>query len=293
VNRVRKLSGQRKVGHTGTLDPMATGVLLLCLGQATRLIEYLMGRCKQYQATIRFGLTTDTLDAEGKIIRQTDPSTLTEARLREILPNFLGEIQQVPPIFSALKKDGQPLYKLARAGTAVETAPRPVTIYALTWRAWQPPDLTLEISCSAGTYIRALARDLGEAAATGACLIELTRTANGAWSLDQAVSLETLEAAAQTTPAGWRKYLYPFDQAVSHLAKITLDEEAAGHVKHGRQIKITPSAIIPTESFSNELQFIRAYTPDGEFLAILTLVNAAENIWQPKKVFNQETAALL
>ena len=162
VARIRKLSGQRKAGHTGTLDPLATGVLIVCLGQATRLIEYVMTGRKQYQAAIRFGVTTDTLDAEGKVVAQHDTSALTETRLRDILPIFQGDIEQVPPIFSAIKKDGQPLYKKARTGQSVEVDARLVTIHALNWVDWQPPILTLDVTCSSGTYIRSLARDIGE-----------------------------------------------------------------------------------------------------------------------------------
>ena len=164
VARIRKLAKQKKVGHAGTLDPLATGVLLVCLGQATRLIEYVMAGRKQYRATIHFGLTTDTLDADGQVIAERDASHLTEAELRQILPAFQGQIEQVPPIFSALKQGGQPLYKLARAGKTVEVAPRRVTIDSLKWLDWQPPKLTLEVVCSPGTYVRSLARDLGEAA---------------------------------------------------------------------------------------------------------------------------------
>ena len=177
VNRVRKLAGQRKVGHAGTLDPLASGVLLVCLGHATRLIEYLIAGRKQYRATLRFGITTDTLDAEGQVIAQNDISGLTEIHLRQILPNFLGQIEQIPPLFSATKKAGQPLYKRARAGEIVEVEARTVTIYDLTWVAWQPPDLTLDITCSPGTYIRSLARDFGQAAGPGAHLRPVTRRA--------------------------------------------------------------------------------------------------------------------
>jgi tRNA pseudouridine55 synthase len=290
VNRVRRLSGQRKVGHTGTLDPMATGVLLVCLGQATRLIEYLMKGHKQYRATIRFGVTTDTLDAEGKIINQQDISALTEVQLRNILPKFIGEIEQYPPLFSALKKNGQPLYKLARAGEMVEVDPRLVTIYSLTWSEWRPPDLTVNVTCSAGTYIRSLARDIGEAAGTGASLVELTRTVNAGWDLSQAVSLETLEHEAQSGRLNWQKYLYPLDQAISHLPKIILDEATSDHVKYGRQIKIRPSQIERSIPNHGEVNNLRAYTTDGTFLAILTPVKTGEDIWQPKKVFQTNIA---
>ena len=286
VNRVRRLSGQRKVGHTGTLDPMATGVLLVCLGQATRLIEYLMAGRKQYRATIRFGITTDTLDAEGKIVAQNDPSVLTESRLREILPTFLGQIEQTPPIFSALKKNGQPLYKHARSGQAVEVGPRPVTIHALTWVTWQPPDLTLDVTCSPGVYIRSLADDIGKAAGPGAHLAGLIRTANGSWSIEQAVSLGQLEQETQADASGWQKYLYSLDEAIAHLPRVVLDEETVVHVKHGRQIQLNPLKInAANASHTTAANLARAYTSTGDFLAILKLTDAEENTWQPKKVF--------
>ncbi|MDX1522559.1 MAG: tRNA pseudouridine(55) synthase TruB, partial [Anaerolineae bacterium] len=203
VARIRKLSGQRKVGHTGTLDPLATGVLLVCLGQATRLIEYVQAGRKKYRGTIRFGQSTDTLDADGQFIDQRDPSHLTEAQLQAILPQFQGEIEQIPPVFSALKKAGQPLYKMARAGQTVELAPRPVVIEALEWVTWQPPDLTLDITCSPGTYIRSLARDLGQMAGTGAHLLSLTRTENGGRSITDAVTLDQLEQAGSHGSNRW------------------------------------------------------------------------------------------
>jgi len=284
VARVKKLSDQRKVGHTGTLDPMATGVLLVCLGQATRLIEYLMTTRKQYRAVIRFGTITDTLDTEGKIIDQADYSTLTEAKLKNILPNFLGEIQQIPPLFSALKKGGQPLYKRARAGENITLDPRPVTIYNLTWAGWSPPDLTLGVTCSSGTYIRALARDIGQAAGPGAHLAGLTRTANGPWTLEEAVQLETLAQAIQDNPLNWQKYLHPADQAITHLPKVVLDDEDASHVKHGRQIQL-PAQLIKPAPANGHQALVRAYTPAGNFLAILAPAQTNDDIWQPKKVF--------
>lgn len=272
VARVRKLARQRKVGHAGTLDPMATGVLLVCLGQATRLIEYLMDSRKQYRATIHFGRTTDTLDAEGRLVAENDPSGLTESRLRALLPAFQGDIQQYPPIFSALKQGGQPLYKKARAGQPVEVEPRPVTIHALTWLAWDPPELTVEVTCSAGTYIRALARDLGQAAGPGAHLSALTRLASGPWTIDQAVPLAELEDSSD-----WQTYLHPADRAIAHLPRVTLDEEATGRVSQGQQTCLQEN---------QEFDLVRAYTPAGKFLAILTPVEADDKLWRPKKVFN-------
>jgi tRNA pseudouridine55 synthase len=276
VARIRKLAGQHKVGHAGTLDPLATGVLVVCLGQATRLMEYLMLDQKEYRATIRFGVTTDTLDAEGKIVAQADPSGLTEGQLRAALSGFLGEIEQVPPVFSALKQGGKPLYRRARAGQAVTVEPRPVRIGTLAWVAWQPPDLTIDIVCSAGTYIRSLARDLGEAVGLPAYLAGLRRTASGKWSLADAVALEVLEREVQADETAWQRYLHPIGQVLTHLPGVTLTEELAEQVRHGRQVELET---LPGQPL------LRAYTPTGDFLAILTRNEAGDKLWQPKKVF--------
>jgi tRNA pseudouridine55 synthase len=274
VAQIRRLTGQRRVGHAGTLDPLATGVLLVCLGQATRLIEYLMTGQKQYRAVIRFGLTTNTLDSQGQVIAQADPFGLSQAGLMALLPAFTGEIEQIPPIFSALKKDGRPLYQRARAGEKVEVEPRRVTIHTLTVVAWQPPDLTLDVTCSPGTYIRSLAHDLGQAAGVGAHLARLTRTTSGGWRLDEAVSLETLVSGQ----ADWRAYLHPPDRAVNHLPAVTLTEDEARRVNYGQVIQLPQT---------NPAQPVwRAYTPTGSFLAILTLVEPDAKLWHPKKVFS-------
>ncbi|MCB0163059.1 MAG: tRNA pseudouridine(55) synthase TruB [Anaerolineae bacterium] len=286
VARVRKVTGIRKVGHTGTLDPLATGVLVICVGQATRLIEYLVTGLKQYRATIRFGATTDTLDSEGQILSQHDISDLTPAGLKQILPAFLGEIDQIPPIYSAIKQDGRPLYKAARAGKSITLEPRRVTIHTLEWVSWAAPDLTLDVSCSAGTYIRALARDLGEASGTGAYLAELTRTANQPWLLDDAVSLNTLVRETEANPVGWQKYLLPMDEAIKHLPKLILDEPTVIRVKHGNKVQIAQEQLeFADRQALLSANLLRAYLPSGEFLAILELIEANDNIWQPKKVF--------
>lgn len=282
VAHIRKLTGIRRVGHTGTLDPLATGVLVVCIGQATRLIEYMMPGHKKYRAVIRLGQTTDTLDSEGQILERRDTAHLSESDLRHLLPRFQGEIEQIPPLFSALKRRGRPLYKSARAGRQVELEPRPVTIHALEWVDWSPPDLTLEVTCSAGTYLRSLARDLGEAARTGACLIELTRTANHGYRLDEAVPLDTLVQETEIDPAAWQKYLYPLDDAVQHLPKVVLDEAAASDVKHGRSIFLIDHPVEPADDLVDN-QPLRAYDLNHNFIAILTPVEAKG--WQPKKVF--------
>ncbi len=281
VARVRKISGLRKVGHTGTLDPMATGVLLVCVGQATRLIEYIMPGRKQYRATIRFGSSTDTLDADGEVTGHQDVSHLTATQLQQILPAFAGKIKQYPPIFSAIKKDGQPLYKRARAGETVEVPARFITIHKLSWVAWHKPDLTVDVVCSPGTYIRSLARDVGQAAGTGAHLAELVRTANGGWNVEQAVSLELLAQSAEN----WRQYLHPCDAAITHLPKVVLSKQDAQHINHGRRIQLAQSSIEFSASRNPSGDVIRAYLPTGQFLAILTLADAATNTWKPRKVF--------
>jgi tRNA pseudouridine55 synthase len=258
---------------------MATGVLLLCLGPATRLLEYVVAEQKQYRATIRFGLTTDTLDAEGQITAVNDASQLDEAHLQALLLSFLGDIQQIPPLYSAIKLEGRPLYQRARAGETVEIAPRQVTIHDLTWVAWQPPDLTLNIICSAGTYIRSLARDLGEAAGPGAHLVELARTASGSWSLAEAVPLAQLEQEVKQDASAWPRYLHPADHAIAHLPQVTLTEAEVQRVQQGQQIQIEDVSHLA------EAGPIRAHTQGGEFLAILTSVEPNAKLWQPKKVF--------
>ncbi|GAB4431828.1 MAG: tRNA pseudouridine(55) synthase TruB [Anaerolineae bacterium] len=272
VARVRKITGQRKAGHTGTLDPMATGVLVLCLGHATRLIEYAVPGRKRYQTTLYFGVSTATHDAEGEITARSSAGHLTDDFLAGLLPSFTGQIMQRPPAFSAIKQGGQPLYKAARAGKPVVVDPRPVTIYDLTWLRWEPPRLTLDITCSAGTYIRSLARDLGEAAGVGAHLVELCRTANGPWQLAEAVPLELL------TPDNWRPYLQPPDSAIAHLPRATLTADQAEAVRCGRQI------VLP-ETAANPEMPLRVYSSAGQFLAIVTLADAGQKLWQPKKVF--------
>ncbi|MCD6519847.1 MAG: tRNA pseudouridine(55) synthase TruB, partial [Anaerolineae bacterium] len=163
VDRVRRLAKQRRVGHAGTLDPLATGVLILCLGGATRIVEYLSESPKAYRATIRFGLVTDTWDLEGKVIEEREWQGLSLAEIQQVLSQFQGTIEQVPPMYSALKHQGKPLYKLARQGITVARKPRRVEIYRLSILDWRPPELVLEVECSKGTYIRSLAYELGQA----------------------------------------------------------------------------------------------------------------------------------
>ena len=275
VGRIRSLTHQKRVGHAGTLDPMATGVLLVCLGRATRVAEYLMGSDKTYRAVMRLGVETDTYDAEGQVIA-TQPVNVDESELRAALARFVGEIDQVPPMYSALKRDGKPLYKLARQGIEVERAPRRIKIHDIALRAWQPPDATIDVRCSSGTYIRSLAHDVGATLGCGAHLISLTRLASGSFSIDDAVTLEDLTGIKDLSGL-----LHPLDAALQDLPVLTLDADQARRVLMGQPI--TPGGV---EALAGSL--CRAHDASGALLAVMAF-DAATQVWRPKKVLAEES----
>lgn len=268
VDRVRAVARQRRVGHAGTLDPMATGVLLVCLGRATRLAEYLMASPKIYRARIRLGTATDTYDAEGRVVEER-PVRVDRQEVEAALERFRGRILQVPPMYSAIKHKGQPLYRLARQGITVEREPRPVEIYDLRLIRWEPPDLTVEVTCSPGTYIRSLAHDLGQALGCGAHLAGLVRLASGDFRLEDAIPLDEL------TPERLPEVLLPPDAALRRFPAFHLDEGAARAVRSGRAIAGPPPDGEP---------LARAYGPDGSFLAVLEY-RPDRRVWHPRKVF--------
>lgn len=232
VNRVRRILGTKKVGHTGTLDPFATGVLPIAVGEGTKAIPFLDEGVKEYQATLRLGLTTDTLDCTGTLLVEADCSGVTETAVRQAMEALTGDIQQIPPMFSALKQGGQPLYKLARKGLEVERAARPVTIERFELLAFQPPIAEVTVRCSRGTYVRTLADDLGRQLGCGACLTELRRTLSGPFHLENALTLEQLETLA----AGGQlsSYLMPPLALLVHLARVVLEPEGARLVHNGQ-----------------------------------------------------------
>jgi tRNA pseudouridine55 synthase len=277
VARVRRLTHQKRVGHAGTLDPMATGVLLVCLGRATRVAEYLMASDKTYRAVVRLGVETDTYDAEGQVVA-TRPVDVDESALRGALQKFVGEIDQVPPMYSALKREGKPLYKLARQGVEVERAARRVTIHDITLREFMSPDVTIDVRCSPGTYIRSLAHDVGAAlrGACGAHLTALTRLASGSFTLDDAVRLEDLTGLENLSGL-----LRPLDAALQALPAVTLDAEAARRIVMGQAI---PSSRVEALGGGS---LRRAYDVNGALLAIVTCDSAAQ-VWRPKKVLADE-----
>ncbi|NOS36161.1 MAG: tRNA pseudouridine(55) synthase TruB [Deltaproteobacteria bacterium] len=190
VMRVRRILGVKKVGHTGTLDPMATGLLPLCIGGATKIARFLEGGEKEYRATIKFGVETDTYDAEGKVVAESDTSGVSEEMVVEALAQFKGKIQQIPPMYSAVKIGGTPLYKLARKGITVEREPKEVEISAIDVEEFTMPLLTMKITCSKGTYIRTLCHDLGSVVGCGAHLVALRRTRSGYYSIQNAITLD-------------------------------------------------------------------------------------------------------
>jgi tRNA pseudouridine55 synthase len=280
VAKVRKLLKQKRVGHAGTLDPAASGVLPICVGQATRVAEYLSESGKAYQATIVFGTVTDTYDSEGAILRTASAQDLTLPTIETLLPAMLGEHMQVPPRYSAIKLQGQPAYKRARAGEEVAMEPRPITIYQLEiidWQPSQPPVLTLAIECSKGTYIRSLAYDLGEQAGCGAYLGDLVRTRSGPFPLSESTTLEQLaEAAAQGTI---EQFLYPADKAIEQYPALRLDETTTDRVKHGNTFRVEEQTGV-----LHEQTLARVYDNMGQFVAIAAW-DAECSVWQPTKVF--------
>lgn len=290
VARVRRLARQKRVGHAGTLDPAASGVLPLCLGQATRVAEYLSESGKAYRATIRFGVVTDTYDAEGSVVREA-PVTLSLGDITAALPAFLGEQMQVPPAYSAIKRGGQPVYKLARAGERVEMEPRPVVIYALRVVSWAAPDLVLDVECGKGTYIRSLAFDLGERLGPGGHLAGLVRTRSGPFTLSQCVTLAELERAL--ADGTWRDALYAADEALLERRAAILGPASETRMRNGQPLRFGPETR-PADGTEMEErgqpvdgELLRAYTTDGRFVGLLRW-EAEQGAWQPAKVLAAE-----
>jgi tRNA pseudouridine55 synthase len=276
VARMRKLLKQKRIGHAGTLDPAASGVLPICVGQGTRVAEYLSESGKAYQAEITLGIVTDTYDAEGSIIRTADPGSLTLAHIEEQLSTFLGPQMQLPPRYSALKIGGQPAYKLARAGEEVTLEARPIKLYELHVLDWQSPRLTLTITCSKGTYIRSLAYDLGERLGCGAHLSALTRTRSGPFMLAESITLEQLADALATD--GAQHHLISSDRALPDSPQLHLDAITTELVLHGNAFHFDkqPHEAVPP--------LARIYDTAGRFIAIATW-KRDHQLWQPIKVF--------
>ena len=269
VQKVRRLTGIRRVGHAGTLDPLATGVLVLALERATRLLEYVMALPKTYEARVRLGEISNTYDGEGQIVEER-PVTADADAIEAALKQFRGTIEQVPPMYSAIRKGGQRLYELARKGVEVEREAREVTVYELTLLQWQSPDATLRVVCSTGTYIRSLAHDLGQTLGCGGYLAGLQRTAVGSFTAAGATPLDEL------TRANWESRLQPADAAVRHLRRLAVSQEAAERLAHGQWL--------PRREGEPEADLVRAYDPAGDFVGVVAAEGAQ---WRPRKIFYQ------
>jgi tRNA pseudouridine55 synthase len=263
LQMVKRLYGAAKAGHTGSLDPLATGVLPLCFGEATKFSQFLLDADKAYESTFVLGVATDTGDAEGQVLASQDASAVSEADVAVALEAFRGEIEQVPSMFSALKHQGQPLYKLARQGLEVERKARRVVIKQLELRAFRGgarPEVDIYLECSKGTYVRSIAEDLGEALACGAHVAKLRRTKAGAFTLADSVSMATLEALkANERPADMDALLLPADTAVDDLPLVRLSASGGFYIRQGQPV-LVPNA--PCDGM------VRVALETGEFLGV-------------------------
>lgn len=233
LSRAKRILGIKKAGHTGTLDPLASGLLTLCFGQATKVAGFLLDADKTYDALVRLGITTDSEDAEGEVLERHRVPALDDARVEAVLEKFRGSIEQVPPMHSALKHKGQRLYELARRGEAVERPPRPVVIHALELLERDEETLRLRVGCSKGTYVRSLARDIGQALGCGAHLAGLRRTASAPFDVRDAVTLDALESLTQDQA---RALLAPADRALERLPAVELDDQQARRIMQGQRL---------------------------------------------------------
>lgn len=280
VRLVRKGTGVKKAGHAGTLDPMASGVLLVLLGQAVRISEYLMDLPKTYRAIVRLGIATDTYDAEGTPAGEGQLVEVTRGQVESALEAFVGEIEQTPPAYSAVKVQGQPAYRLARKGAAVALAARGARIYAIRLLEFETPDIAIEVECGKGTYIRSLAHDLGVALGCGGHLAALERTRVGPFSVDSAVSPPELERGFAT--GDWREMVLPLDCGLTELPAITLHIEDEKDIRHGQAVRIDDDRL--TGAAVEDGRLHRAYSEDGGLVAVVAY-EGATGLWRPRKVF--------
>lgn len=274
VQIIRRGTGIRRAGHTGTLDPRASGVLVILIGPAVRLSEYVSASDKRYQATIRLGSSTDTYDAEGTVTGSASLEGVTEEKFEEILETFVGEIEQVPPPYSAIKVKGKKAYEMAREGEEVELEPRTIHVYSLEVLEWAPPEVVVDVYCSSGTYVRSLANDLGLKLGCGAHLVGLRRTKSGRFTLRDAVPLRRLQEAFDA--GNWYRHLIPAAEALADWPMIELDGDQVELVRHGHRVPADTGAT----------GWARGVSEQGDLVALME-VDPETNEWQPRKVFFQ------
>ncbi len=287
LRRVKRFTGQRqKVGHGGTMDPLARGVLPVCFGQATRLMEYVVGGSKRYVMDVRLGQSTSTYDSEGEITATRSASGISRADIESSLEPFIGNVDQVPPMYSAVKVDGQRLYKLARAGIEVERQARSVEIHSIRLTRLELPELTLDVDCGRGVYMRTLAHDLGEALGCGAHVTDLERRRCGGFPSENSVTLEDLEKASQQ-PNGWQHLLHPVDWVVRDYKTVTVGPAAERFLRNGQPVSLGNPNIQ-----AGYMEQFRAYNSAGQFLALVRF-DRAGNSWRPLKVFHADVRSPL
>jgi len=275
VQVIRRGTGIRRAGHTGTLDPRASGVLVILIGPAVRLSEYVSASDKRYQATIHLGSSTDTYDSEGYVTRSTNNAIdITEEQFDDILQTFVGEIEQVPPPYSAIKIKGRKAYDLAREGEEVNLEPRTINVYSLEVLEWDPPEAVIDVYCSSGTYVRSLANDLGNSLGTGAHLVGLRRTKSGRFTLRDAVPLRRLQEAF--TAGNWYRFLIPAAEALADWPMVELDADQVELVRHGHRVPAEPI----------DKGWARGVSQQGDLVALLEVDEATQE-WKPRKVFFQ------
>lgn len=276
VAAVRRAAGQKRVGHAGTLDPRAEGLLLVLLGSVTRLAEYLVGHDKRYEVEVLLGVETDSYDAEGRVTRRWDGPLPDDAAITSTVAGLVGEIWQTPPAYSAVKVGGQPLHRLARRGAAPTVPPRQVTIHCLRWRRLERERLVLAVHCSSGTYIRSLVHDLGVALGCGAHVAKLRRTRSGPFSVEQAESLPT---ALERLAARDTGTLLRASEALPMWPRVVFDAVAVARLRRGQPVS-GPEPPVETPHL--------AAGPDGDVVAIV-VGDPALGVWRPHKVLSQET----
>lgn len=280
VAKVKKITGEKHTGHAGTLDPLATGVLPVCLGQATRVIEFLFDETKTYRAEVELGKSTDTYDSTGQITRTADPSRINRDIIESALTSFRGPINQIPPMYSALKHKGKPLYKLAREGIEIERKSRLAQVYELNIVNWQPPVVTLNIVCGKGTYIRCIAHDLGEALGCGANMKSLIRLRVGPFCIEDSVTLENLEEDFRGGQG--QKHLYAIDHVLRDFNAVVVNRVQQCSLIHGAPIALESAnqSGFPPENES----LSRVYTDEGNFLGMIKY-DSENRLWKPDKMF--------
>lgn len=275
LQRIKRLFDAAKAGHTGSLDPLATGLLPLCLGYTTKFSAFLLDADKRYRVTVRLGVTTSTADAEGEITATAPTDGVTEAALREVIGRYIGSIEQLPPMYSAVKHQGQRLYKLAREGKEVERTPRTIQIYALDLVRFDLPEIELDVHCSKGTYVRTLAEDIGAGLGCGGHVSALRRTGVGPYVEGgiRFVSVDDVEAAAEQGIDAMDALLLPLDTALDHCPALRLSADAAFYLGQGQPVLVPQS---PTEGT------VRLYDQSERFVGVGVILD--DGRVQPKRL---------